>query len=67
MAYFVCFLLSPNSQMVLKRAVSDPSMKALQCMCFLDKDASEILVAGCQSDMYKVDIDKGIIVKQVWG
>ncbi|KAI4168471.1 MAG: hypothetical protein LQ343_006358 [Gyalolechia ehrenbergii] len=34
------------------------------CMSFLDKDTSEILVAGCQSDMYRIDVDKGVIVKQ---
>lgn len=45
--------------------ISEPSMKALQCMCFVDKDTSEILVAGCQSDMYKIDVDRGIVIKQI--
>lgn len=42
-------------------------MTDLQCMSFLGKDNSEILVAGCQSVMYKIDIDKGVIVQQVRG
>lgn len=44
---------------------SEPSMIALQCMSFLGKDASEILVAGCQSVMYKIDVDKGVVVQSV--
>lgn len=40
-------------------------MIALQCMSFLGKDASEILVAGCQGVMYKIDVDKGVVVQSV--
>ncbi|KAI4288736.1 MAG: hypothetical protein L6R35_002003 [Caloplaca aegaea] len=40
-------------------------MTALQCMSFLGKDASEILLAGCQNVMYKIDVEKGVIVQQV--
>lgn len=43
----------------------EPSMVDLQCMSFLGKNNAEILVAGCQSVMYKIDVDKGVIVQQV--
>ncbi|KAL9029431.1 MAG: hypothetical protein Q9196_002325 [Gyalolechia fulgens] len=65
MAHLVRFLPLPNSPQMLNRGYSEPSMIALQCMSFVDKDTSEILVAGCQSDMYRIDVEKGVIVKQV--
>lgn len=34
-------------------------------MSFLGKDSSEILVAGCQSTMYKIDVEKGIVLQEV--
>lgn len=46
---------------------SELSMTDLQCMSFLSKNNGEILVAGCQRDMYKIDVDKGVIVQQVCG
>ncbi|KAL9603784.1 MAG: hypothetical protein Q9219_000893 [cf. Caloplaca sp. 3 TL-2023] len=45
--------------------ISEPSMTDLQCMSFLGKDAPEVLVAGCQGVMYRIDIDRGVIVKEV--
>lgn len=40
-------------------------MTRLSCMSFLGKDSPEILVAGCQSIMYKIDMEKGQIVQEV--
>lgn len=40
-------------------------MTDLKCMSFLGKNGSEILVAGCQSVMYKIDVEKGVIVQEV--
>lgn len=34
-------------------------------MSFLGKDSSEILVAGCQSTMYKIDVERGIVIQEV--
>jgi len=34
-------------------------------MNFTSKGTREILVAGCQEQMYKVDVDKGIITDAV--
>ncbi|KAL9037628.1 MAG: hypothetical protein Q9180_003610 [Flavoplaca navasiana] len=44
--------------------ISEPSMTDLKCMSFFGKNSSEILVAGCQSVMYKIDVEKGVIVQQ---
>ena len=41
------------------------SMKALCCMSFLGKSSSEILVAGCQNVMFKIDIEQGRITEEV--
>lgn len=40
-------------------------MVNLCCMSFLGKESSEILVAGCQSIMYKIDVEKGIVLQEV--
>lgn len=40
-------------------------MVNLYCMSFLGKDSSEILVAGCQSTMYRIDVEKGVVLQEV--
>ncbi len=40
-------------------------MKDLRCMSFLSKDASDILVAGCQKTMFKIDVERGCVVQEV--
>ena len=40
---------------------SNESMTDLCCMSFTSKGTNEILVAGRQGTMYKIDIDKGLI------
>ena len=50
---------------VLKWLSSIDSMKALCCMSFLGKSSSEILVAGCQNVMFKIDIEQGRITEEV--
>ncbi|KAI4200031.1 MAG: hypothetical protein LQ346_002462 [Caloplaca aetnensis] len=41
-------------------------MTDLRCMSFLGKTSSEILVAGCQRVMYKIDVDKGLLSQEVF-
>jgi len=40
-------------------------MKDLRCMSFTSKGTSEILVAGCQDVMFKIDVEKGRIIEEV--
>ena len=35
----------------------------LRCMSFTSPAASEILVAGCQRQMYRIDVEKGIVTE----
>lgn len=44
---------------------SHESMTDLRCMSFTSKGSNEILVAGCQSQMYKIDVYKGVITSTV--
>ena len=39
--------------------------KDLKCMNFTSKGTREILVAGCQDRMFKVDVEKGVITETV--
>lgn len=39
--------------------------KDLKCMNFTSKGTREILVAGSQEQMFKVDVEKGIITDTV--
>ncbi len=41
------------------------NMKDLRCMSFTSKGTSEILVAGCQDVMFKIDVEKGRIIEEV--
>lgn len=34
-------------------------------MSFTSKGSNEILVAGCQAHMYKIDIERGVITSSV--
>ena len=34
-------------------------------MCAIAKDATEILVAGCQESMFKIDMEKGDVLQTV--
>ena len=40
-------------------------MQELCCMCFLGRGNEEILVAGRQDRMYKVDVMSGRVVEEV--
>jgi len=40
-------------------------MKDLRCVSFTSKGTTEILVAGAQNIMFSIDIDKGVITKEV--
>lgn len=42
-----------------------PDFKDLQCMNFTSKGTREILIAGCQEHMFKVDVEKGTIADTV--
>jgi PAB-dependent poly(A)-specific ribonuclease subunit 2 len=39
--------------------------KDLRCMNFTSKGTREILVAGCQEQMFKVDVEKGTVTDTV--
>lgn len=41
-------------------------MTNLCCMSFLGKDNSEILVAGIQNTMYKIDVERGQVTQEVF-
>lgn len=42
-------------------------MTDLRCMTFTTKGTSEILVAGCQSQMFRIDVEKGVVAEMVRG
>lgn len=72
MASFVSYVFPPSLEREVRELdkadyflVRDPSMVELRCMSFLGKDTGMILVAGCQSVMYKVDVLSGQLVQQV--
>lgn len=44
---------------------SNDAFTDLRCMNFTSKGTREVLVAGCQDHMFKVDVDKGIILETV--
>jgi PAB-dependent poly(A)-specific ribonuclease subunit 2 len=39
------------------------SMVDLRCMSFVGKGNEELLVAGCQQQMYRIDVEKGTIIE----
>ncbi|KAF2744609.1 PAB-dependent poly(A)-specific ribonuclease-like protein subunit pan2 [Sporormia fimetaria CBS 119925] len=41
--------------------LTHPAFKELTCMNFTSKGTREILVAGCQDTMFKIDVEKGTI------
>ncbi|KXT04451.1 hypothetical protein AC578_3579 [Pseudocercospora eumusae] len=43
--------------------VAQPGMSDLQCMSFTSRDATELVVAGCQAHMYRIDVEKGTILE----
>jgi PAB-dependent poly(A)-specific ribonuclease subunit 2 len=45
--------------------ISDSNFSDLRCMSFTSKDATELLVAGTQSLMFKVDVERGVITEIV--
>jgi hypothetical protein len=43
----------------------NPEFKDLRCMNFTSKGTREILIAGCQEQMFKVDVEKGTVTEAV--
>ncbi|KIW04435.1 hypothetical protein, variant 1 [Verruconis gallopava] len=43
--------------------LADQNFTDLQCMSFTSKDATEILVAGMQNTMFRIDVEKGAILE----
>jgi hypothetical protein len=43
----------------------DPGFLDLQCMSYTSKGTHELLVAGNQNTMFKIDVDKGEITQTV--
>ena len=56
---------APVTRYFSNTCLRESSMGSLCCMSFLGKDSSELLVAGCQSTMYKIDVEKGIVLQEV--
>lgn len=50
---------------LLLRDCRHADFQDLQCMNFTSKGTREILVAGCQDKMCKIDVDKGIVTDTV--
>ena len=40
-------------------------MRDLRCMGYMGKDHNQIVVAGCQNTMLKIDIEKGRVIEVV--
>jgi len=47
------------------RFCRDESISNLACMSFLHKNSQQILVAGCQKIMYRIDIEKGTVLERI--
>ena len=45
--------------------LSSANFIELQCMSFTSKDNNELLVAGIQDQMFKIDIERGQITEYV--
>jgi len=45
--------------------LTNNEMTDLRCMCFTLRGTSEVLVAGCQNQMFKVDVEKGLIIQTI--
>ena len=43
----------------------DPNFQDLQCMSYTSKGTHELLVAGGQRTMFKIDVEKGEITQTV--
>ena len=39
----------------------DANFQELHCMSFTNKDATELLVAGIQDTMFRIDVERGTI------
>lgn len=50
---------------MLTNSCRSPDFTELRCMNFTSKGTREILVAGCQEKMFKVDVERGTIVDTV--
>jgi len=47
--------------------ITHESFQDLQCMSFTSKGANELVVAGCQDTMFKIDVETGSITQTVRG
>jgi len=45
--------------------ITNDDMKDLRCMSYTARDTSEIIVAGGQSTMFIIDVEKGTVIRQV--
>ncbi|GAB7366460.1 hypothetical protein MBLNU230_g8255t1 [Neophaeotheca triangularis] len=43
--------------------ISDKSMVDLRCMSFTGRRTDELVVAGCQKQLYRIDVDKGTVTE----
>ncbi|KAF2092507.1 hypothetical protein NA57DRAFT_82223 [Rhizodiscina lignyota] len=45
--------------------LTNDEFKDLRCMSFTSKGTHELLIAGCQDTMFKIDVEKGTIVQTI--
>ena len=43
--------------------IAQPDMVDLRCMSFTNPGAGELVVAGCQRQMYRIDVERGVITE----
>ncbi|KAK4636083.1 PAN2-PAN3 deadenylation complex catalytic subunit PAN2 [Fulvia fulva] len=41
------------------------AMIDLQCMSFTSREANEVIVAGCQAHMFRIDVEKGTVLETI--
>lgn len=43
--------------------INQNGMSDLRCMSFTNRNCDELVVAGCQTHMYRIDVDKGVVLE----
>ncbi|WPG98468.1 pab-dependent poly(a)-specific ribonuclease subunit pan2 [Acrodontium crateriforme] len=43
--------------------ITQPDMVDLRCMSFMGRGTDEVVVAGCQRQMYRIDVEKGTVIE----
>lgn len=54
-----------NRRGVTKQIVTDPSLKSVSAMAYSTKGTSEVIVAGEQKDILRINVDRGVLSSKV--